>query len=1064
MKKNIFLKSLLRQPLKSLLLIVLIGLASFGFVLRAVEYTVVRSQINAIARFYRTVGLIHAQNPFADAAAAVELLENSRFVDFVEYRPSVQGILADMRNTDIYGSYSWMPEAMRPSRNDFFFYGTLLDIQMTADGAVLSFGINPEDMVVGHPEFMLVSQAWSWSGQPNVTLLLPDARSLSAFEGMQPMGRYFIRGYQYISYDMGWPVRPSIGWSNDGQIIRALNHEMPDQEPVFFIHTTHGGIDLTAHGLQHLYDVMRDVERSQHSVTLRTTSDMLILPFARGTRPPVRIMRGRHICKEDYINARPVAIINIHMAMQRRLDVGDTLRVAVPEVQNFSIIGNFGYPDLLLAGDAHAPEEMLDLEIIGVFQYTIPGVGSRAGLTVYIPTSVLPDNLTILPPVNPTGQMAGWDENHMPAGWVSFTLADSRQEQAFELQYTDMLYEMGFRLALIHAYADSFWASATMILMTVTFNSVVFSVALVLVIGLVIFLYLRGSHRNFAISRATGSSRGRLVLRFCLSGAALAIPAILAGAIPAWIYGQEVARQTLSPVMEIATGINVDMALEPEWFGIFAAIVLTLVLVFSLFGSIKLLTVPVLLLLQGKTSKPRTAKAKKSINTFAPTAVAQATRFEDIRVSASKLPTAFGAKMGGNFHWLGKHIFRQPSKTFLGIAIALFFVVGVGWLQENIERTGSQVDYLYDTTVVHVDFSGGMRPPMVRLMDDLSYIENIYLETLHTLSFVMPRGDEEVFPANWAEIIGYDTTLAARYNFHVLDILYGFNRFDSFARLHTRGFDDGFTKDIEVVFGDGFGQELFETTHDERREVTPVVLYEGLMEHWGLEIGDPIWLAYTLLGMIRLSGSPAIVAGVHNGGIFFEGLEESVLIPLAYKERHLSWAMGYSNMSFTIDTRYNRIIAEIRQELLYISGLGEGFGWGAMHMLDQELSNVVAAMEQSLLFLEMLYPLAVALSIIIGLGLSLLLMMQNTKNAAIMRVIGITGGKVRGILFTEQMLVCTVGAMAGLAALVFMGWGFGLYDIVVFVVAYIVGAAVGSAIGSIIVTGKPPLDLLQTRE
>jgi len=1099
MKKNIFLMSLLRQPLRSLLLILLISLASFGFVLRMVEYTVVRSQINVIARHYRTVGLIQTQSPFGDATAAAEILENSPFVNFIEYRPSVQGILQDMRNTDIQGTFPWIPVNMRPSRSDFFFYGYPREIVQTDYGVYVHFWIARDDTIVGHPEFMIATAPIGFTFPPHVILFLPGAHNRYVFEDMEyegrivtvpveggyhtsfdPLGgRYFIRGYQYVTFDLDGPVRPNTARAAYGQQFRAINHEMPDEEPIFFIPVPRDeGIDLAAHGLRYVYDVMRDVERSQHSIILRTTSDMLILPFARGVQPPVRIMRGRHIYEEDYLNARPVAVINIHLAMGRGLEVGDTIRVAVPVAQHFSLVHTIGYPDLLTWGDAGYAEEMLELEIVGIFQYTVPGLGTRASLTVYVPTTVLPESLTVLPPADPTWQMAGWDENHLPSGWLSFTLADSRQEQEFERRYSELFYERGFNMVLIRAYADDFWASATMILTTVMFNAVVFSIALVLVVCLGIFLYLRNSHRNLAISRATGTSRGRLVLRFCVSAAALGIPAIMAGAIPAWVFSLNAAQETLLPVMEIAAGIQLDMELELVWLGVFSGVILALILVLSLLGSSKLLSVPVLALLQGQTSKPRADKTAIKIKSDTASTVADVTKFEEIRISASKLPTTFGAKMGGSIHWIGKHISRQPVKTAMGVAIALFFILMIGWLQENIVRTNNRVDYIHDTNVVLVDIhvgwgvgqhGAGLHGIPLQLehrFRELPYVENIYLESSHGFSFVMPRGDEDVFPANWAEIIGYDMTRPIRYSVDCLDPLYAFNNLDTFVRHNTRGGADRYAGDIEVILGDGFSPEIFIVTSENLGEVVPLVLYEGTMEYWGLEIGDSIWLAYTLIGAIRMSGTPAIVAGVHNGNILREALQEAVLIPTAYKERHVRWARHHMAMSFNINTAYNREIAEIRGELELIASPGYIPDWGGfpIFILDQELRNAAVAIGQSLLFLEMLYPLAVAVCISIGLGVALLMMMQNTKNAAIMRVLGIAGNKVRGVLFVEQMVICLAGVMAGFSALVFMGWGFGFGELATFAAAYVAGAAAGSAVGSVIVTGKPPLDLLQTRE
>ena len=59
---------------------------------------------------------------------------------------------------------------------------------------------------------------------------------------------------------------------------------------------------------------------------------------------------------------------------------------------------------------------------------------------------------------------------------------------------------------------------------------------------------------------------------------------------------------------------------------------------------------------------------------------------------------------------------------------------------------------------------------------------------------------------------------------------------------------------------------------------------------------------------------------------------------------------------------------------------------------------VVIPMEQNLSLLKLLYPVAIVLSAIMGLGLLLLLMLQNAKVVAIMRVLGTSKNKSRTTL------------------------------------------------------------------
>jgi len=53
MKKNILLKSVLRQPIRTLILLILIGAAAFAFVARASEFIVISGELNRVEAFYR---------------------------------------------------------------------------------------------------------------------------------------------------------------------------------------------------------------------------------------------------------------------------------------------------------------------------------------------------------------------------------------------------------------------------------------------------------------------------------------------------------------------------------------------------------------------------------------------------------------------------------------------------------------------------------------------------------------------------------------------------------------------------------------------------------------------------------------------------------------------------------------------------------------------------------------------------------------------------------------------------------------------------------------------------
>jgi len=81
-----------------------------------------------------------------------------------------------------------------------------------------------------------------------------------------------------------------------------------------------------------------------------------------------------------------------------------------------------------------------------------------------------------------------------------------------------------------------------------------------------------------------------------------------------------------------------------------------------------------------------------------------------------------------------------------------------------------------------------------------------------------------------------------------------------------------------------------------------------------------------------------------------------------------------------------------------------------------------------------------------------------------MRVLGTTITKARTTLCSEQLVVTLVGLAIGMTTLVLLGWGFGFASSLFLAAVYLTGTAIGTIIGAVVVTNRPPLNLLQVKE
>jgi hypothetical protein len=460
----------------------------------------------------------------------------------------------------------------------------------------------------------------------------------------------------------------------------------------------------------------------------------------------------------------------------------------------------------------------------------------------------------------------------------------------------------------------------------------------------------------------------------------------------------------------------------------------------------------------------------------------------DVRVAQQSAK----ARAAGALRYISRHITRSAAKSTLTIAVALFFVIALGWLQAAVKRSETEIDRLYDTVIVSAavkvkgdiptgsELGNVIRRATVYDIFGTGYAGDPYIEAGYGYAMVLPTCEDGSVPGDWDALAGYDESVDIWKNTDSLNPLLAFNDVELFAKQHSQNFSDklpgaarrlenGATiGDFNVEYTDGYDISSFVFNEG---EPIPVILSKATMEKYNLSLGDRAYLN-TLGDLSRLARpkgdweqTPVVVIGVHNSNIIGKGrpVQDAVLAPLAYLEYLRGDDAAYIAFNFEIDPEYNREIDSAKKELRDIVKRYRA-GWVSLelYMQDEELKTVVGSMEQNLALLRLLYPVAIALSVAIGLGLALLLVLQNAKNAAIMRVLGSTKKRSLLVLGAQQLVVCIIGLAAGLCALVALGWGFG--QSAIRALLYLAGAALGSITGGMLVTNRPPLQLLQVKE
>ena len=1160
-KKNIFLKSTIRKPLQSLVLIMLVGTAAFAFVMRSTEFLMIRDSVSEAAAHYRSIGFLQVPGEaYANVISGADVISSSRYVDFEDRRRGAEAVLHDLQNINMMGrpgggsvlhgaevAYVSIPE-----RHHYAYFYAILDRVSETNheitGHFIELRVTVEDVVVSFPEHAIAGQ------EARLRLHLDGAEN--PLTDMEIGERYFMRAALYWSSTHGRGVRhnfPIVGQALDILYMHALN-----DSGLMYIPVPYGRADLTQPQFE---GIAADIERMHynHSVVwLRTTSDMTAMPIMMEEFDRVDLVQGRFLDRYDYLEARPVAVVHHTFAQMRGLSIGDTITVSVPEEQQIvdlhvvahlggrdaggiryrmeNFVFTDGMMDFAVLGN-HAGEMVteLELEIVGTYTKLAtatmmrdlhmgmvnPTLSALFGNYIYIPDSLLPAGLMAV------DNMHGYSD-YVWSNWYSFVLSDTRNEAAFLAENSDLLEAMGYNLVLIPSGAENFWASATPILRSVNFNAITFLIVLIMVLCLVTFIFLHQKRREFAIMRALGNPASLSVRQLCVPLAVICLPAIIIGGLFGWTFALEEAAASIGFLHldseAYYAGYSVSINISILWLLLQLSAIFAIMILALYIGARRTAKLPVLALLQGRSGKPEKALAGASASlSFSGVienepslignvgAISNRVVEDDREILTSHGATqtnrqsktgfaVFFTKLLGSARFIIRHIVRAPVKTVLTLIVAAFLISALGVLQWSIRDTESEINRLYDTTVVSGELQraavvggGNVEPVIFRNTVDMLLGQDIflsyYLEATFWQSYVIPAEPDGSFPTGvegdfWDDLWRYIRTTywgdrSAREN-----PILAFSDFDNFVDEQNRLLDDtppgildpGIADfgdlgvaagPLEVEFGAGFGQGDFVYLDQSLVVPIPVILSDLTLERRGLSVGDVAFIGHNTVGGQRARRAfevPIVIIGQHNGNISQTVGRNAVLMPLAALEFLRGDMLEYIAFRFEVEPAVNRELGEIRAELQERMRRHRQSGAYALdfYLHDSEL-QVVADLEQNLQLLELLYPVAVGISVLIGIGLAVLLLLQSAKIAAILRILGFGKKHTRAIVCLEHIIVSLIGLIIGLVILTFAHFGVSA-PLPALAALYLSAVITGAAIGSFIMTRRAPLELLQVKE
>jgi ABC-type antimicrobial peptide transport system permease subunit len=1035
--------STIRQPLRTLLLSLLLGLISFAFIGKAAEYLVIQRETTRLGSYYHVIGSLQKINDpqNTDISLGADIVKSSPYLAYEDRRQYGLGVMEGIYNDDTFGldaENSGPNAGMFKGINidSFWFFGVLkskkevTQTEGSNEKVGYSFTFEVNKVVTGYPEYIK-------EGQTLNLLFLSKGHedAVPAIEAMEEGQSYFVRGW-FDAY-----FTPDPGWQNGNSKVQLRSL---DDKQTWYLPVRQGEeVDINDPTLAAVKNEVEIAEQNQHTLTIISTADMSAMPDTQQSSHLYYLIQGRWLNHEDDLNKNKVIVIQERLAQSRGLKIGDKI------VLNFRMLKNPNFGYIISEEDRQNwrsyPTSKESFEIVGTFGATV-GIGANLA---FIPNSAL---------------LPGFEQSTsgLDSFLYSFVLKSFQNENAFVNENQNKMAQLGIGLTFVDNNGKNFWSGVQPLKQSASASVLIFGGVLLIALTLAVFFYLTQRRRDYAILRALGVPKTWANRQMLLPIALIGAVGILIGGISSWQYALAKAAASLS-TLPTPAGQVPSATLNPGYLAALCAGIFVLLLVFAWVGIALTARRPVLELLQGETA--RAGKKQKpdqsleqsslpnlqSVSTIVAHVPPSSEQLDSIVFATTgQIPAKRSQKNGTLIRFILRHTSRSSLKSFLIIVVASGFMLALGWMQWTMEKDRAEVDRLYETTTVKAEIvqknagvstsfgSADITGDLVVKMLQSGFLRNPYLEAL-------------------SGIVHMNRFHGATESSDVSLLVCGIDQPETFFFTTMQG--------AVVEYAPGWDESLFTKTWtlDEVKESgVPVVFPEDLFKQYELKMGEK-------LSMTDRQGQTYtyIVSGEYFFGTI--GYSESrIMLPLSALKEMEGKALMYNVARFDIDPAKNKELSTLKAKMdQMLAKYSAGFLPLQIVLWDEELRTVVTPLEKNLSLLRILYPVTFAISVLIGAGLSLLLLLQTAKEAALLRALGVTKIKVRAVLSSEHLLLSLIGIALGLVALVLLRQDPGVLlagSTLIAAGLYLVGVFFGSVFGATAITRRQPMELLQVKE
>jgi ABC-type antimicrobial peptide transport system permease subunit len=811
-----------------------------------------------------------------------------------------------------------------------------------------------------------------------------------------------------------------------------------------------------------LQDIINITNQDLHTFDIVYTENMASIP--RFNERSMVITSGRAITEND----SETCVVSEYLANEYGLKLGDKLNIGLGDklFEQYAQMGAIAY----IPERNWSVVKETELEIIGIYK-DIDAMESRnadmfmgySPNTIFVPLSQLLIEIPADHEIKP-GEFSVFIEN--PADF-------ERVLAVAEPIATDMGVNLSASDGGYANIKDSINESAKTSVITMCLY--IFAAALALVLS--IYLYIGRNTKSYAIMRALGTtiekSRNSLTLPF---GFLTAI-AILLGGIVGLVYTQNEMKTVLKSFEVLGSSYSADASIPVAT--VFMALICEVVFIsgFTAIFLHRLAITSPLTLLQGDSSnrvKPKMNKnkAKNSVTQSNATSLP----FEIREFVFSPLPEKRNfSPIRQTFTYISKHMMRTKWKTIIALILSCSLIITIG----VIILTKSNYENMFKQVEVKSSVNNFNQASVLKLAD-IDLVKQLYF------------------------FVNKQTVINSIDNAVDLKITNDINRY----------FNDTFKSEPHITFSDGYSESIYSVDISSIANNAVCVIGSRVADDYDVNLGDNIDLMMfdafqSCTTLINDPNYANMMSSAYEGR--YETPEElQELVNIDIETAMVDWTKSFKVVGI-VDSEnddianivyipwgkttelliscnepeevflrspvaFSEIVLSDNEKVSEINALldemiddsmehyiSEFSGSSSYYTDVSELENVRRVRD----LLTSLFPIAVTAALLIGAVVPILIIIQSSKEAAIMRVLGTTKKRTIVILALEQIILCILGIVIATGVLLIYNAGLFILSgstLAVCALIYLVASIMAAIIAAAATTNKKALELLQVKE